>query len=355
VAALEVLASSVEEDAALNLIGRMSGRDDTLRMARTHLRIESALRDQPSLEQTALPPPIFVVGWPRTGTTFLHTLLAQDPASRTIPYWESFDPLPPEQGPDRRAAKVDRMLAQLARFAPAYQAIHPMTGDAPEECVALFMNVFRTLQFDIQYRIPGYVEWLLAQDAGVAYAGYRRQLALLQHHRPCGVRQVLKDPTHLVHLEALLELFPDARVVYTHRDPAQAMSSLCSLYAHTRSIFSDDVDGRAIGAELMEGYWPRALDRAIELREKIPAERRTDVRYVDLVRDPLAAAAGLYSALGIDLEDRARAAMERFVRADAARDHGVHLHALEDFGLQAAAVRERFEGYCSRFDLSSHD
>ena len=104
--------------------------------------------ERPAVLDTELPTPIFIVGWPRTGTTALHTLLAADPRNRTIPYWESFDPVPPSRGPDRRAAKVDRMLAQLARIAPDYHAIHPMASDAAEECVALFMNHFRTLQLD---------------------------------------------------------------------------------------------------------------------------------------------------------------------------------------------------------------
>lgn len=347
--ALGVLCASLERDAALHFVGRLAARDDTLRLARTHLRIEHALRASPAILATPLPAPIFVVGWPRTGSTALHQLLARDPAHRTLPYWESFDPVPPERGPDRRAQRVDRLLRQLARFAPNYQAIHPMWAEMPEECVALFMNAFRTLQLDIQYRVPGYAEWLLAQDARIAYEAHRRQLALVLHHRPGGERLVLKDPTHLVHLETVLALYPDARIVHTHRDPLEALSSLCSLYAHTRAIFSDAVDARALGREILDGYWPRALERALALRERIPAGRLADVRCADLVRDPLATVERLYRDLGLELTGDARAAMQAYVAGEAQKPRSVHEHSLESFGLSEGAVRERFASYRERF------
>jgi len=350
--ALGALAGSLESDAALHLVGRFAARDDTLRLARTHLRVRQALGDDPAILDTRLPAPIFIVGWPRTGTTFLHALLACDPAHRTLPYWESFDPLPPREGPDRRAETLERMLRQLATFAPDYHAIHPMSAHGAEECVALFMNAFRTLQFDIQYRVPGYVDWLLRQDARIAYACYRRQLQLVQHHRPCGERFVLKDPTHLVHLDALLELFPDASIVFTHRDPARALSSLCSLYAHTRAIFSDDVDPHAIGREILAGYWPSALARALELRERLPAGRFADVRQPDLARDPIGTVERLYRDLGLRICDPARRAMQELVAAKARAPASVHEHGLEGFGLDASSIRERFADYSTRFALA---
>ena len=352
VEALDALVRSLRADATLHLVGRLAAREDTLRMARTHLRIERALRDDPAILDTELPAPIFILGWPRTGTTFLHTLLACDPAHRTLPYWESFDPVPPREGPDRRPQKLERMLRQLATFAPDYHAIHPMTAHAAEECVALFMNVFRTLQVDIQYRVPGYVDWLLRQDARIAYTSYRRQLQLVQHHRPHGERFVLKDPTHLVHLETILELFPGARLVFTHRDPARALSSLCSLYAHTRAIFSDDVDAHAIGREILTGYWPRALASALELRERLPAGRVADVRHRDLARDPIGTAERLYRELGLALDKPARHAMQELVAAEASAPASVHEHSPEGFGLEADAIRERFANYCARFELA---
>lgn len=350
-AALAALVDSIGRDMRLTFVGRYSARDDTTRMARTHLRIERALRRDPTVLETPLPDPIFVVGWPRTGTTALHQLLARDPAHRTIPYWESFDPVPPETGPDRRIERLDAMLGQLSRMAPSYDAIHPMEAEMPEECVALFMNDFRTLQYDFQYRAPGYVAWLLAEDPGIAYRGYLRQLRLVQHHRPTGRRLVLKDPTHLVHLATVLELFPAARVIFTHRDPGTAISSLCSLHAYTRALFTDQVDPRALGREVMEGHWPRARDSADRIRADLPAGRFADVRHTDLVRDPIATVARAYADLGLHLTAEARAAMQRYVDREARAPRHRHVHSPEGFGLRREQIRERFADYCRRFDL----
>jgi hypothetical protein len=349
--ALEALVDSIESDVRLNLVGRFSAKSDTVRMARTHLRVHRALREAPEIAGTSLPPPLFIIGWPRTGTTLLHQLLSQDPTSRTIPYWESFDPVPPLRGPDRRIERLAGMLRQLERIAPNYQAIHPMEPELAEECVALFMNELRSLQFDFQYRAPGYVRWLLEQDPCIAYEAYRRQLQLIQFHRPCGERFVLKDPTHLVHLETLIELFPDARFIFTHRDPAKAISSICSLTAYTRAIFSDEVDPREIGAEVLSGHWPLALERAQSIRSRLTPDRSTDMRHTDLSRDPVGTVEQTYRALGLSLDDAARAAMKAFLERKRSGPKGVHVHAPEGFGLRAEAIRERFKGYCETFDL----
>jgi hypothetical protein len=243
VAALEALVAALRETASLHALGRFSAKDDTVRMARTHLRVEQAWRERPELAQATLPAPVFIVGWPRTGSTALHTLLAVDPRSRTLPYWESFDPVPPASGPDRR-------IENLA-----------------------------------------------------------------------------------------------------HRDPVSAMPSLCSLYAHTRAIFSDDVKAAAIGEEVMAGHWPRALESALALREQIPSGQRADVRHTDLRADPIATVERLYETLGFPLEDDARQAMQRFLAEEAAKPESVHEHSLLGFGLEADAVRERFRTYREAFDL----
>ena len=349
--ALRQLADSLARDVRFSVIGRVSARDDTLRMARTHLRIQSAFRDSPEILTTRLPPPVFIVGWPRTGTTALHQILASDPDNRTIPYWESFDPVPPVAGPDLRIARLDKMLGQLSRMAPNYDAIHPMEAEMPEECVALFMNDLRSLQYDFQYRAPGYVAWLLAEDARLAYRGYRRQLQLIHHHRSVGKRFVLKDPTHLVHLEALLDVFPDAKVIFTHREPATAISSLCSLHAYTRALFSDDVDPVALGAEVLSGHWARAQDCALELRARLAPGQFTDVRHPDLLRDPVDAVARAYEALDIPLTDAGRTAMTAYVDQEAQRPRNVHEHSPEGFGLRSDQIRERFADYVAAFDL----
>jgi hypothetical protein len=349
--AMDVLVDSLVNESRLNIVGRFAARDDTIRMARNHLRIARQLREQPEILDTEWPPPVFIIGLPRTGTTSLHHLLAQDPRSRTIPYWESFDPIPPRSGPDERAGKVDKMLRQLEGLAPDYHAIHPMSANGAEECVALFMNELRTLQFDFQYRAPGYSKWLLAQDARIAYSAYQRQLRMIQFFRPAGSRFILKDPTHIVHLETVLELFPDARLIFTHRDPASTLSSICSLIAHTRAIFSDDVDPFEIGREVVEGVWPRAVERAVEIRAGLPKDRFIDVRQADLAADPIGTIRDVYAAMGFEFDEEAQASVETYRAQQESRPPSHHEHRAEGFGLHPEALRERLQAYVEDFDL----
>ena len=347
-AALEALLRSVQEDAELSFSGRIAAQMDCLRMAGQHLRIEQAIRDTPEILDTQIPTPIFLIGWMRTGTTFVHRLLAQDPDTRTMPYWESMYPVPPPRGRDDRPEQLARVLKQLEAIAPNFEAIHPMGPHEPEECVALFTNVFRTLQYNVQYRVPGYVEWLQGQDPRIAYRQHREQLQLVQYHRPHGTRFALKDPTHSVFLETILELYPDARFVFTHRDPATTISSMCSLYAYTRALFSDDVDPEALGPELMNSYLPGSLERALEIVDALPPGRVTHVRHADVRRDPIATMAQAYRDLGMELGDPARTAM---LDAEGRKPRDIHIHSPEGFGLTAEGVRGRLADYCQRFEL----
>jgi len=349
--ALEALVRSLHEDAALSFSGRIAAGMDCVRMAGEHLLIERAIRETPAILDTEIPSPIFLIGWMRTGTTFVHRLLAQDPDTRTMPYWESMYPVPPKDAKDDRPEQLARVLKQLESLSPNYEAIHPMGASEPEECVALFTNVFRTLQYNVQYRVPGYIEWLQAQDPRIAYGQYRQQLQLVQHHRPHGVRFALKDPTHSVFLDTILELFPDARFVFTHRDPAVTMSSLCSLYAYTRALFSDDINPHALGPELMSSYLPPTLERALRIVDGLPRSRVAHVRHVDVRRNPIGAMAQAYRDLGMELSDPARAGMQAMLDAESRRPKDVHIHSPEGFGLTAEAIRERLADYCQRFDL----
>ena len=352
VEALERLTLSLCEDARLNVVGCLTARDETVRLLQKQLQLTDRVHAEPAILTTKLPPPVFIVGLPRTGSTFLHHLLAADRTNRTMPYWESYEPLPPLSGPDQRLERVANMLAQLERIAPVYQAIHPMQADLPEECVALFMNVLRSLQFGIQYRIPGYAQWLLSQDATIAYRAYREQLQIVQYYRPSGDRLLLKDPTHACHLPALLDVFPDAKLIFTHRHPVDTFSSICSLYAYTRAIFSDDVPADELGEEIMTGYWPAALAQMQAVRAGLPASRYIDVRQQDLAAAPLKTAERVYAHLDLALDGKALRAMRAFLGGKSAVFRGRHTHSLAGFGLTEADCRMRFAPYIEDFGLS---
>lgn len=348
--ALDALVTSINQTTALNLIGRFSAADDSLRMAKNQLRIQALLKSKPEILQTSIPDPIFVIGLPRTGTTYLHTLMAQDPRHRTIPYWESFEPVPPFKGPDLRIKRLAKMLRQMDDVAPGYQAIHPMTAESPEECVALFMNAFRTVQFDIQYRVPDYVDWVQAQDKTIAYRAYYQQLQIIQYFRPCGQRFLLKDPSHTLNLDAMLSVFPDAKFIFTHRDPVKSVSSICSLYAYTRSMFSDAVCAQAIGREIIDGYWQPGLTQAMAFRDRLDPSRYADVWQRDMREKPMDVIEQVYNQLNIPFDETAEGALGDFL-AEQHQPRHRHQHSAEGFGLSAGEIKERYQDYIAAFDL----
>ncbi|MDH3655579.1 MAG: sulfotransferase [Myxococcales bacterium] len=350
-AALSALTQSLNQDAALNFIGRIAAWIDCTRMAGTHLRVEQALRETPAIEETPLPKPIFVLGLFRSGTTVLHRLLGEDPENRTLPHWESFDPTPWPEGPERAQRTLSRFLAMARFLSPNIEAIHPMDAHQTDECRGMFTNVFRTPQFNVQYRVGAYLDWLLAQDATIAYRQHRRQLQLVQYHRPYGTRFILKDPTHTFFVDEILEVFPDASFVFIHREPAETLSSICSLHAYARSVFSSDVDAKTIGAELSQSYMTRLLEPAVSAVDRLPAGRVAHVRSPDLSRDPVGTIGEAYRVLGLELTNDARIAMHAYMRTKRANPAPRHIHGTECFGLDTDAIHERFASYCARFEL----
>ena len=350
-AALAALTESLNEDAALNFIGKIAAWIDCTRMAATHLRVEQALRDAPETEDTELPTPVFVLGLFRSGTTVLHRLLGEDPDNRTLPHWESFDPVHTPEGPEPRQRKLAGTLRLADIISPNIKAIHPMDAYQTDECRGMFTNVFRTPQFNVQYRVSGYLDWLLAQDATIAYRHHRRQLQLVYSHRPYGKRFVLKDPTHTFFVDAILEVFPNARFVFIHRDPAETLSSICSLHAYARSVFSSDVDAHAIGAEASNSYMMRLLEPAVAAVDRLPAGRVAHIRAPDLSQDPVGTIAEAYRTLGMELGDEGRVAMHEYMRVKRENGSPRHIHTSEGFGLEPSAIHERFASYCDRFDL----
>lgn len=349
--ALVALTESLNDDAALNFIGKIAAWIDCTRMAATHLRVEQALRESPEIEQTELPPPLFVLGLFRSGTTVLHRLLGEDPDNRTLPHWESFDPVQGPGGPELRQRKLTRTLMLADMVSPSIKAIHPMDALQTDECRGMFTNVFRTPQFNVQYRASGYVDWLFAQDATIAYRHHRRQLQLVQYHRPYGKRFVLKDPTHTFFVKQILEVYPNARFMFIHRDPAETLSSICSLHAYARAVFSGDVEARALGAEISDSYMTRRLESAVAAVDRLPAGRVAHVRAPDLSRDPVGTIDEAYRSLGMELSAVGRLAMHEYMRVKRARQSPRHIHSAEGFGLDTSAIHERFDSYCERFDL----
>lgn len=355
---LGVLTRSLEEDARLTLLGRRMARNGVLLRLGNRLRIQRDLAAHPEIVASPLPPVVFIAGLPRAGTTLLQRLLAQDPRNRTFQRWELMLPSPPParetylQDPRRELIRWQRQRWNRLYLTPDARriadAIHPTGHDAPEECWLLLQNSFLSDIFSLFDRVPGYAQWLEHQDFDVAYRYYRRQLQLLTW-RYSGERLVVKAPSHAAHLDSLFRVFPDARVLWTHRDPVQVVPSLCQLCEMTRRIRSDAVDPREIGASITARL-RELVRRGMAFRAENDERPFLDISFAELVRSPLAVVRGIYRFLGQTLTEEAESKIEAWLRVNHPGPTRNYVRASpQRYGIAEADIRELYADYTRRF------
>jgi hypothetical protein len=358
-APLRLLLESFEREAQLSTLGRVIARTDIVRLLENRLHIVDTLRRHPEITRAPVERPIFIVGLPRTGTTILHELLAQDPANRVPMTWEVQTMWPPPERAtfhtDPRIAAVDKHFAGVDRIIPGFKQMHPMGARLPQECVALMAHDFATMIYHTTHNVPSYQTWLETTDMRWVYASHKRQLQYLQWHCPAE-RWVLKSPGHLWALAGLLAIYPDARIVQTHRDPLKVIASLTSLITYLRSMASDHLDPHAIGAD-----WTARLARGLEQTMRVRDEHRLDsarvfdMQFTEFVADEIAMVRRIYTHFGIAFSTEAESRMRRFLAANPADKHGRHRYRLADAGLDAATERRRYAAYQDRYGVPSEE
>jgi hypothetical protein len=352
--ALRALLASLESESRLTPVGRWCARGQLLGCLVNRLRMERDWARDPSKLERPVRRPLVVLGLPRSGTTLLQNLLAQDLANRSLLQWEASTPSPPPQSAsydtDPRIARATSTMRVLDYLAPSARALHPVGPRLPTECVTLFANSFASLELAAINWTPGYLAWCLSADMRPHYAYYRRQLQLLQSgHR--AERWALKSPAHLFWLDVLLETFPDAAVVQLHRDPVEVIGSYCSLVSTLVGVGSDQVDVAAIGATWSRA-WADGLDRATRARTAATVDTRVyDVHYRDLVADPVSTVRRLYARFDLPYSPEFDAAMRAFLAANPQHKGGVHRYSLEQFGLDHAAETARYATYRARYGV----
>ena len=333
----DLLLRSLTDDAALTAAGRAFTHGWLVRLLAGRTRLDAAVRADPGLAAETIEAPLIVAGAPRTGTTYLHGLLAQHPDLRAPEGWELLFPAPPPAetvaDDDPRIAAADEELTWPQRQNDSMLSIHRYAGRMHKECLSAMSFAFRREEFVRRYRVPRYVEWLAGGDMTPAYEMHRLVLRCLQRHRSS--RWVLKSPVHLNNLPTVLATYPDARIVITHREPHEVLGSVTSLVANLRRAFSDAVDETEIARYHLDLYG-RSLDALVDA--DLMAASVVHVDQHDLIRDPQGVLDHLCSRW-----DLARVTVDGRPPVEA----GHHEYALA--GVTAAEVDERFARYRARF------
>ncbi len=343
---LEKLLSSVRKDADLNAYGEMVLSRLVLNALENRLTFIHAQKGLPERFAESLRPPLIVIGLPRTGTTHLHRLLASDSRHRAAPFWEVVSPLPrgSQDTPARREQRANEFLDLLGWS--EISAAHHVEADLPEECRHMLSMTFESVLFWDVASVYGYLEWYRAQDRREKYREYAYMLRALQRRKP-DKRLVLKEPAHTDALDALLEVVPDALIVQTHRDPADQCASWCSLNHKTRQIGTDDLE-RDAGTQANLDLLETTVEQNLRARARHPG-RVYDVRYADLVSDPVGVVKGIYGHYELEYTSELSDSLERYVRENPQHKHGKHKYSLEDFGLSARDIQRRFGDYAAAF------
>jgi hypothetical protein len=351
-----VLVRSIDLEAKLHPLGRVISRSDCMNWLENRLQLADARKRHPEIARENVDRPLFITGLPRTGTSILHELLAQDPAHRAPLHWEVRFPCPaPEAATyesDPRIARAERQIQLWNEIVPEYTAMHELGARIPVECVQLMTHEFVSEEFLGRYQAPSYAAWYAKADLVPAYRFHRAMLQHLQW-RCRRERWALKAPSHFPVLGSLLDVYPDARVVITHRDPLKILPSVASILFSTMWVRTDAVDVDALlgwfTGETCAGLLERA--EAVRASGKVAAGQFFDVRYADLTRDPIRTIAGIYDHYGIEFSAEAERRMRDYIAHKPKGKHGAHRYEFEHTGLDLAAERERFRDYRERYGV----
>jgi Sulfotransferase family len=299
---------------------------------------------------------LFGLGLPRTGSTALSYLLAQDPAVRSLRQWEASQPTPPPElgaeAEDPRFLRAQAAMSGLSNMPSELKSMLPSSPDGPAECLELMNLAFRCSQLDCVAQTPSYGNWLMDCDYGPAYRYHERVVKLLQWHRP-PPRWRLKSPAHMFSIDALDAVYPDSRFVITHRDVTKVIPSVASVETAVVRMYTGKADPEYFGAHCEE-TWDIALRRFIAFRDRVGEDRFYDIAFDELQADPIGSVRGLYEWLGEEFTPAAKAAMESWwAQNQSEREQsGGHRYTAEDFGLDPDELAERFAYYAERFPIA---
>jgi sulfotransferase family protein len=349
---LAVLVHSLNTEANLSELGLALTTRRLTALLMDRLRLRELQRRRPEVLDVEVDVAAEICGLPRTGSTLLHRLLASSPQLTSTLSWETSYPIPfPGEGPDaaERKRRAKERAALFLTMSPEFSDIHTIEWDGPEEDVILVDRSFLSMSFDSFYWVPSYGIWLRTADQTRAYGELREWLQVLQWQQPdrAGRRWILKSPHHLTAADTVLDTFAGCKIIMTHRSPVRAVPSYASMCVSINGQYSDSVDTKAIGP-----YWSERFAETLRgfgaVRRRRP-ERFVDVRYSELMAEPLAVCGRVLEALGMARRTEDDRAFTAYLSHNSAQRHGSHSYTPADFGLSDEQLEQDFAFYLKEY------
>jgi hypothetical protein len=338
----------------LTAFGRVTTRQAALKALANRLMVERYVHKYPRVESIPIKRPLFIVGFPRTGTTLLHHLLSQDPGYRSLKFWELHTPVPvrlddPEKDRARRVQIARRTLAGVSFVFPEMRVMHQTDPHTPEECWQLFYNSFGAMNMDLQSGDFEMGDWLFDQDMVWMYKQYKRYLQILAHRHPTRI-YVLKCPEHLWFLDALLEVFPDAGIIQTHRDPYNCVASYCSMISLNRRMLYGKIEPHEVGKHISHRFLT-GIQRAMKVRDERGDANFFDVDFRQLVKEPRDVIRAIKAWHGMDHDEESERRMDEWFETKRDDAKGKHVYTGEMWGLDVDDIHARYGDYIRRFNV----
>lgn len=352
---LRVLLQSMDYDPHFSERGRRYAWGTVVGVLKGRAQAIKSMAENPGFDQHAISSPVVITGVPRTGTTALHRLMAVDERFQGLQTWLLDSPMP--RPPKERWAaypafqKTAAVLEARYTAAPNKRAAHHMAAEEVDECCLVLRQSFVSNLWSCGWSAPTYDAWWQCQSEAEAYKHYYRCMQLIGSGEP-ETRWLLKNPGHIENLDLLFAVFPDAKVIQTHRDPAQAVPSLCALLIQLHPLMEEGrKEQRAHNMLTREvAKWAQAVRKAQVVAERYPGQV-LDLIHGDFHRNPMQVLERIYGFIGMEITEVAHAGMVQRIAEKPELQHGVHKYDVADFGLTKEEIRERFGDYVQRFDL----
>ena len=350
---LDKLIESLNREANLNTVGRIAIKTMLLNSLEVRLKAKQWINEHPEVVEEQIEKPFFIVGLPRTGTTILSFLLDMDPENRSLVHWQASSPVPPPElstvNEDPRIESSIKRLRLFESVIPNIQSIHHMAATIPTECIELFLHEFMQPAFGMFAIVNDYAEWFKDADMESTYNYHKLILQILQSRLPTETWS-LKAPMHIWMLNDLYKVYPDARIIFTHRDLQKVIPSVCSLMLTFRKSFSDYVDTIDIGEKVMI-WFKRGVTKAMEFEDEQANHNISHLQYNNFIMEPIKTVEEIYAHFGKKVRPLHKKKMQAWLKFNPKDKHGKHNYSLSDYGLTADQVKEEFKEYITRYNI----